>query len=88
MACEDRSYDIVETLLVTKYMRPNISTGVGMTPLMFACKKLDFKIIELLIKHKRLDINAIDNAGWSALMYNAKHGNDFVTHSYYYFVFY
>ncbi|XP_031562863.1 uncharacterized protein LOC116298504 [Actinia tenebrosa] len=51
------------------------SDNRGLTPLMHACKNRKYRVVELILKEKELDLKAQDNEGNSALLYATRSGD-------------
>ena len=77
LACEKSTAEVVDVL---------IQCGVdvdrkhnGMTPLMVACKREHYGIVQRLLQEPTIDIDAVDYNGWSALHFAAFTTSKFAT---------
>ena len=66
IACDNGQLKLV-SLLVSIGANINAVTDSGTTPLMVACKRRDYVIIQRLLQEPTIDIDAVDLYGWSAL---------------------
>ena len=66
IACDKGQLKLV-SMLLSIGANINAVTDSGTTPLMVACKRRDYVIIQRLLQEPTIDINAVDLYGWSAL---------------------
>jgi ankyrin repeat domain-containing protein 50 len=76
LAAGDGDKDIVELLLQQPDIEPNAHYGIyNTTPLHEAISGGHLKVVEAFLLHPQVDVNSVDERGWSALMYAAKEGH-------------
>ena len=68
-AIEKNDIEQVKQLISKSKFPINIKNKKGETPLISASRKLNRKIIELLLKHPKINVNATTKDNWSALHY-------------------
>ena len=68
-AIEKNDIEKVKELISKSKFPINIKNKEGETPLISASRKLNRKIIELLLKHPKINVNATTKDNWSALHY-------------------
>jgi ankyrin repeat protein len=75
LAAGDGDKDIVELLLQRPDTEPNAHYGKRYTtPLHEAISGGHLKVVEALLLHSQVDVNSVDNNGWSALMHATNRG--------------
>lgn len=67
------------TLMLQKCeANPNCRTINGLTPLHIAISSGSTRVFEMLLNDARVDLEAVDSDGWSALKYAYADGNGFM----------
>ncbi|CAG2118588.1 unnamed protein product, partial [Medioppia subpectinata] len=75
---DHNAYKTVEILLKHK-ADPNISDNEDETPLLAATRAGNASCVQLLVKHKSVDVNRADCGGWTALHESATRGHFLMT---------
>jgi len=71
LAVKDRSYGVIQVLLVSKGMDVDLSNKLGETPLMIASINGDLPLVQTLVSKKKA---LLDHIGWTPLHYACSKG--------------